>query len=80
MVVTVNARQLADAAANRITDKVRLLLEDMPEKCRVPFELAYIQGLRLKEISDRTSYPLGTIKSRIRLAMKMIRDKLDLSR
>jgi RNA polymerase sigma-70 factor, ECF subfamily len=80
VVVPINAKQLADAALNQITDKVRLVLEDMPEKLRVPFELAYAQGLTHREISEQTGDPLGTTKSRIRLAMNLIRKKLDCNR
>jgi RNA polymerase sigma-70 factor (ECF subfamily) len=80
VVVAINPRQLADAALNQITDKVRLVLEDMPKKLRVPFELAYAQGLTYREISEQTGDPLGTTKSRIRLAMNLIRKKLDCNR
>jgi RNA polymerase sigma-70 factor, ECF subfamily len=77
VVVAINARQLADAVRNQITDKVRVLLEEMPEELRVPFELAYTQGLTHSEISAQTGDPLGTTKSRIRLALSLIRKKLD---
>jgi RNA polymerase sigma-70 factor (ECF subfamily) len=77
VVVPTAARQLADVAQNQITDKVRLCLEGMPEKLRVTFELAYMQGLTHSEISERTGDPLGTTKSRIRLALNWIRKKLD---
>jgi RNA polymerase sigma-70 factor, ECF subfamily len=77
LVVPTSARQLTDAAQNQITDKVRMCLEGMPEKLRVTFELAYMQGLTHSEISERTGDPLGTTKSRIRLALNWIRKKLD---
>ena len=77
VVVPINAEQLAHAARNQITDKVRLVLEDMPEKLRIPFELAFAQGLTHREISEQTGDPLGTTKSRIRMAMNLIRKKLD---
>ena len=77
LVVPTAARQLADAAQNQITDKVRMYLEGMPEKLRVTFELAYMQGLTHSEISERTGDPLGTTKSRIRLGLNWIRKKLD---
>ena len=49
----------------------------MPEKLRVTFELAYMQGLTHSEISERLGAPLGTTKSRIRQALDFIRKKLD---
>jgi RNA polymerase sigma-70 factor, ECF subfamily len=80
VIVPINATQLADAALNQITDKVSALLEDMPQKLRVTFELAYMQGLTHSEISERLGDPLGTTKSRIRLALDFIRKKLGCDR
>jgi RNA polymerase sigma-70 factor (ECF subfamily) len=80
LIVPIKATQLADAALSQITDKVSAFLQDMPEKLRVTFELAYIQGLTHSEISERLGDPLGTTKSRIRLALNFIRKKLDCNR
>jgi RNA polymerase sigma-70 factor (ECF subfamily) len=80
VVVSIDATQLADAALNQITHRVDALLEDMPQKLRVTFELAYMQGLTHTEISARLGSPLGTIKSRIRQALDFIRKKLDCNR
>lgn len=77
VVLSTGARQLADAAQNQISERVRLVLEGMPEKLRTPFVLAYAQGLTHGEISQRTGDPLGTTKSRIRQALNWIRKKLD---
>jgi RNA polymerase sigma-70 factor (ECF subfamily) len=77
VVVSTNARQLTDATLNQISDKVRALLDGMPKELRLPFELAYTQGLTHSEISEQTGDPLGTTKSRIRLALNLIRKKLD---
>lgn len=80
VIVPTNATQLADAVHNQITDKVGALLEDMPGKLRVTFELAYVQGLTHSEISEQLGNPLGTTKSRIRQALDFIRKKLDCNR
>lgn len=80
IIVPIKPTQLADAALHQMTDKVSALLEDMPEKLRVTFELAYIEGLTHNEISDRLGSPLGTTKSRIRQALDFIRKKLDCNR
>src|ERR1017187_2710987 len=69
VIVLVGPTQLADAALNQITAKVSVLLEGMPEKVRVTFELAYLQGLTYSEISKQLEEPLGTTKSRIRKAL-----------
>jgi RNA polymerase sigma-70 factor, ECF subfamily len=80
VVVSINATQLADASLNQITDKLRVLLEEMPEKLRVTFELAFMQGLTHTEISERLGIPLGTAKSRIRQVLSSVRAKLDSNR
>ena len=80
VIVLVGPTQLADAALNQITAKVSVLLEGMPEKVRVTFELAYLQGLTYSEISKQLEEPLGTTKSRIRKALVLIRKQLDCDR
>jgi RNA polymerase sigma-70 factor (ECF subfamily) len=80
LVLPVDATQLEDAALKQITDKVGALLEEMPEKLRVTFELAYLHGLTHAEISERLGTPLGTTKSRIRQALIFIRTKFNCKR
>jgi Sigma-70, region 4 len=38
--------------------------------------LAFIDGLSQREIAERLSLPLGTVKSRVRLAYENMRDAL----
>jgi RNA polymerase sigma factor (sigma-70 family) len=53
----------------RLTEALRLL----PEKQRVLVERAYFGDLSHSEIAEETGLPLGTIKSRIRLALERLR-------
>ena len=39
-------------------------------------ELAYFSGLSQSEIAERTSTPLGTVKTRMRLALRKLKDTL----
>jgi len=55
---------------------VRGALAELPEAQRVALELAYFEGLSQSEIAARLQEPLGTIKTRMQLGMKKMRDRL----
>ncbi|MFY0693344.1 MAG: sigma-70 family RNA polymerase sigma factor [Paracoccaceae bacterium] len=48
-------------------------MADLPEKQRVLIQKAYFGDLSHSEIAEETGLPLGTIKSRIRLALERLR-------
>jgi RNA polymerase sigma-70 factor (ECF subfamily) len=52
-------------------------LETLDPEQRAVLELAYFGGLSQTEISAQTGVPLGTVKSRVRLAMRHLRRVLD---
>jgi RNA polymerase sigma-70 factor (ECF subfamily) len=51
-------------------------LAQLPEEQRRVVVLAYFQGYTQREIADSLHLPLGTVKTRIRLAMNKLRDLL----
>ncbi len=55
------------------TLKLGQALRQLPEKQRLLIERAYFGDLSHSEIADETGLPLGTIKSRIRLALDKLR-------
>ena len=55
---------------------VRGALAELPESQRLALELAYFEGLSQSEIAARLGAPLGTIKTRMQLGMKKLRERL----
>jgi RNA polymerase sigma-70 factor (ECF subfamily) len=52
---------------------VRRAIEQLPEEQRQALSYAYFQGYTHREIAQVLDQPLGTIKTRIRLAMQKLR-------
>ena len=71
-----NADALDIRAANERQVLVRTSLKSLPPVQQQVIELAFYEGLTHAEISERLHVPLGTIKTRIRLAMEKLRDGL----
>jgi RNA polymerase sigma-70 factor (ECF subfamily) len=56
--------------------KVREALAALPEEQRHTVELAFFSGLTYPEVAARMGAPLGTVKSRMRLALERLRGLL----
>ena len=52
-----------------------LIYEILPEIFKTPFQL-YFDGYKYQEIADVLNEPLGTVKSRIHFARKLLKDRL----
>jgi RNA polymerase sigma factor (sigma-70 family) len=59
---------------------VTLALADLPKVQREAISLAYFEGLTSEEIAECSSTPLGTIKSRLRIALRKMQRSLSDSR
>lgn len=55
------------------SEKLAKAVAELPEKQRELIERAYFGDLSHSEIAEETGLPLGTIKSRIRLALEKLR-------
>ena len=64
----------SEAWRNSQRDQVREALNTLPSEQLKILELAYFSGYTHVEISDLLDLPLGTVKGRMRLGLKKIRD------
>ncbi len=67
---------MADVLADERSRKIQAALATLPDAQRAALELAYFEGLSQSEIAERLDEPLGTIKTRVRLGLRRLRDLL----
>jgi len=65
-----------EAERNSLLEKIRGVMLSLPVEQQKSVELAFFEGLTHSEISEKTGDPLGTVKTRIRLALNTIRKAL----
>jgi RNA polymerase sigma-70 factor, ECF subfamily len=58
------------------SQRVREALEQLPEAQRTAVRMAYFEGRTYREVAEFLELPLGTVKTRIRDAMKRLRHHL----
>ena len=56
--------------------RVREAMRDLPEEQLLLLRLAFYEGLSHREIAEKLDVPLGTVKSRIRLAFAKMKSRL----
>ncbi|HPG10246.1 MAG TPA: RNA polymerase sigma factor [Chitinophagaceae bacterium] len=71
-----NQNAVANSAEGNLRMKeIQEALKQLPEIFRTPF-LLYFDGYRYNEIAEMLVEPLGTIKSRIHFARKLLKEQL----
>ena len=59
--------------------RLRDIVAELPEEQNAILKLSYIDGLSHSEIAEKLELPIGTVKSRMRLAYRKIRGSLEAS-
>ena len=57
-------------------EQIQSALAQLPEEQKQALELAYFNGYTQRQIAEKLKQPLGTIKTRLRLAMQKLHDFL----
>jgi RNA polymerase sigma-70 factor (ECF subfamily) len=70
---------LDDVLSTLRGEAVARALATLPAAQRLAVELAYLKGMTQVEIAEHLGEPLGTIKTRLRLAMQKLRGSLELA-
>lgn len=60
------------ASGRQELERVRRLIEALPDRCREIFELRRIQGLSQREISQRLGIPEHTVEAQAKRGLKLI--------
>jgi RNA polymerase sigma-70 factor (ECF subfamily) len=66
-----------EAELNLERDRIRKALSILPPAQKEVIVMAYFQGLSQSEIAEKLGQPLGTVKTRVRLAMQKLRAELE---
>jgi RNA polymerase sigma-70 factor (ECF subfamily) len=57
-------------------DEIGVLFDSLPEKQKLVIEAIYINGKSQQEVANELDIPLGTVKSRTRLALQRLKEML----
>src|SRR5664279_3263434 len=72
--VIISATDLgSETERSLVIEKVRVVMDEMGPDQRTAIEMAFFQGLTHTEIAEKTGEPLGTIKTRIRSGLQILR-------
>jgi len=65
-----------EAAIAAVAKRVRVAVEELPAPQRTAVLLAYFEGRTFRQVARLTGVPEGTAKSRLRLGLRRIADRL----
>jgi RNA polymerase sigma-70 factor (ECF subfamily) len=73
VVLAAKCNLASEAEHNALVEKVQQVMKELPAEQQKSMELAFFEGLSHSEIAEKTGDPLGTVKTRIRLALITLR-------
>lgn len=65
-----------DAESNILMKELFEMIENLEDALKIPFQL-HFEGFKYQEIADQLELPLGTVKSRIFFARKLLKQKIN---
>ena len=66
-----------EASRMELMETLKTALAQLPAEQRQAVELAYFEGMTQSEIAAKTGSPLGTVKTRMRSAMQVLKKRFD---
>jgi RNA polymerase sigma-70 factor (ECF subfamily) len=66
----------AQAVEHLQSEQIKTAIDQLPEEQREAIMLAFFNGLTHQEIAERIGAPLGTVKGRMRLGLRKMRQQL----
>ncbi|MFN0263621.1 sigma-70 family RNA polymerase sigma factor [Tepidamorphus sp. 3E244] len=66
-----------EAFASQRAELIAAALDDLPPEQKQIMEMAFVEDMPQSEIAEKLTLPLGTVKSRMRLAYSKLRSKLE---
>ncbi len=73
VVLTASTDLAAEAERSSMMERARYVIATLPIEQRKTLEMAFFDGLTHSEIAESTGDPLGTVKTRIRTALLVLR-------
>ena len=73
VVLTSSTNLASEVERTRMMEKIRAVLQGLPQEQKKSLEMAFFDGMTHAEIAEKTGDPLGTVKTRIRTALISLR-------
>lgn len=72
-----NSGLLEESADSKVNAKdIKFAISELEDEYRIPFQM-FIDGYKYKEIAEEMNLPIGTVKSRIFFARRMLMETLN---